>query len=135
MSMTLATLRMMNSMMPIIWTVTLVIFRPMSTSNNLRILGLPGADHHRIRVIPHSPRDNPLKPCLSIQQWHSLQPEAHVTWDLLSNEAKAIILGLCKDPGKHVVNLHNISVFDFLQANLHESLLEETEDPVEIPRS
>ena len=41
-----------------------------------------------------SAKGNPQKPCLSIQQWHSLQPEAHATWDLLSNEAKAIILGL-----------------------------------------
>jgi len=53
------------------------------------------------------------KPCLSSQQWHSLQPEARATWDLLPDEAKAIILGLCKDPGKQAVNLHNISAYDF----------------------
>jgi len=40
------------------------------------------------------------RPCLMSQQWHNLQPDARVTWDLLSDEAKAIILGLCKDPGK-----------------------------------
>ncbi len=56
-----------------------------------------------------------------------------MTWDLLSDDAKAITLGLCKDPGKRVVNLHKVSAFDFLQANLHESLLEEVEDPVETP--
>jgi len=72
------------------------------------------------------------KPCLSIQQWHSLQPEAHATWDLLSDEAKAIILGLHKDPGKCTVNLHNVSAFDFLLANLHEHLLDVIKDPVDI---
>jgi len=80
-----------------------------------------------------SAKGNPLKPHLSIQQWHSLQPEACMTWDLLSDNAKAIILGLCKDPGKSVVNLHEVSAFDFLQANFHESLLDETKDPIEIP--
>ena len=30
-----------------------------------------------------SARGNSPKPCLSIQQWHSLQPEARATWDLL----------------------------------------------------
>ena len=79
-----------------------------------------------------SAKGNPLKPHLSIQQWHSLQPEARTTWDLLSDEAKAIILGLRKDPGKPVVNLHDISAFDFLQANLHEHLLDEIKDPVNI---
>jgi len=68
-----------------------------------------------------------------MQQWHSLQLEARATWDLLSDEAKAIILGLRKDPGKRVVNLHDISAYDFLQANLHESLLEDTDDSNEIP--
>ena len=38
-----------------------------------------------------------------------------------------------KDPGKHAVNLHDISAFDFLQANLHESLLDKIKDPIEIP--
>jgi len=74
-----------------------------------------------------------LKLHLSSQQWHSLQPEACATWDLLSNEAKAIILGLCKDPGKRAVNLHTVSAFDFLQANLHEHLLDEIKDPVDFP--
>ena len=69
---------------------------------------------------------------LSFQQWKSLQPEACTTWDLLSDEAKAIILGLRKDPGKCSVNLHDISAFDFLQANLH-SLQDEDGDPVKIP--
>ena len=38
-----------------------------------------------------------------------------------------------KDPEKRVVNLHDISVYDFLQANLHESLLEDNKDFIEIP--
>jgi len=45
-------------------------------------------------------KGNPMKPCLSFQQWHSLGPEAQVMWELLLDEAKAVILGLHKDPGK-----------------------------------
>jgi len=70
---------------------------------------------------------------LSSQQFHSLQPDAQATWDLLSNEAKAIILGLCKDPGKCTVNLHNISAFDFLQANMHDLQLDDIEDTDNTP--
>ncbi len=75
---------------------------------------------------------SPQKPRLSFQQWESLQLEARATWDLLSDEAKAIILGLRKDPGKCTINLHDISAFDFLQANFHNQL-DEVGDPVEIP--
>jgi len=86
---------------------------------------------------PHAPtfptKGTFLKPRLLSQQWHSLQPEACATWDQLSDEAKAIILGLHKDPGKCTINLHNVSTFDFLQANLHEHLLDEIKDPVNIP--
>jgi len=73
------------------------------------------------------------KLCLSGQQRHSLQPEAQATWDLLSDEAKAIILGLHKDPRKCTVNLHNISAFDFLQANMHELQLDDIEDTDNTP--
>jgi len=38
----------------------------------------------------------------------------------LPDEAKSIILGLCKDPGKWMANLHNISAYDFIQANIHD---------------
>ncbi len=78
-------------------------------------------------------KGNPMKPRLSIQQWHSLEPEARATWDLLLDEAKAIILGLRKDPGKRAVNPHNISAYDFLQANFHESLTEENDNSIEPP--
>jgi len=49
---------------------------------------------------PISAKGNPVKACLSIQQWHSLEPEVRAMWDLLFDEAKAIILGLRKDPVK-----------------------------------
>ena len=64
------------------------------------------------------------KPCLSGQQWHNLDPDSRNIWDQLSDEAKFIILGLKKDLGKHSVNLHNISAYDFLQANMHSLHLE-----------
>ena len=68
------------------------------------------------------------RPRLTGQQWHSLDPEARVIWDQLSDEAKAIILGLKKDPGKRSANLHSISAYDFLQANMHSIQLEDTDD-------
>ncbi len=48
-------------------------------------------------------------------------------------QAKAIILGLHKDPGKCAVNLHNISAFDFLQANMHGLQLDNIEDTDNAP--
>ncbi len=73
------------------------------------------------------------KPHLSSQQWHSLQPEAQATWDLFPDDAKAIILGLCNNPGKHMVNLHNISAFNFLQANMHDLQLDDIKDTDNTP--
>ncbi len=61
------------------------------------------------------------RPCLTCQQWHSLQPDARATWDLLLDEAKAIILGLCKDPRKQMA-------YDFLQANIHDLHMEDIQD-------
>jgi len=72
-------------------------------------------------------------PRLTSQQWHSLQPEARATWDQLSDEAKAIILGLRKDPGKRIVNLHSISAYDYLQANMHDLQLGSTDDTDNTP--
>ncbi len=51
MLMTLATSRMTNSMMPTTWIVTLWNSKPMSTSNNPRIPGLPETEHCRIHVL------------------------------------------------------------------------------------
>jgi len=59
-----------------------------------------GGMARNIRNPTYPAKGDTLKPRLSIQQWHGLQPEARATWDLLSDEAKAIILGLRKDPGK-----------------------------------
>jgi len=53
-------------------------------------------------------------PHLSGQQWKSLDPDAQATWNLLSNEAKVIILGARKAPSQHTGNLHEISAFDFI---------------------
>jgi len=58
-----------------------------------------------------------------------LHPDAHAIWDLLPDEAKAIIIGVHKPPNKHSANLHEISAFDFIQANLHELQLEGVNDP------
>ncbi len=70
---------------------------------------------------------------MTSQQWHSLQPDAQATWDLLSDEAKAIILGLCKDPRKQLANLHNIGACDFIQANFHDFHVEDIVDTDNTP--
>jgi len=68
-------------------------------------------------------------PCLTGQQWKNLHPDAQVTWDQLPDEAKAIILGMHKPNNRHSANLHEISAYDFIQANLHELQLDGVNDP------
>jgi len=123
----------MNFTMPTTWTVTFDDLQTnvhrMQPKDSRFSRGKP-PQNSRTPTFPATRSSQ--KPHLSFQQWKSLQPEACATWDLLSDEAKAIILGLRKDPGKRTVNLHDISAFDFLQANFH-SLQDEDGDPVEIP--
>ena len=57
--------------------------------------------------------------------------EPHGIYSLM--RPKAIILGLCKDPGKCTVNLYNISAFNFLQANMHDLQLDDIEDTDNTP--
>ncbi len=128
MPMTLVTSRMKNSMMPTTWIATLVTSKPMSTGSNPKIPGLPKAEHHRIHVLPSFlQKGTPLN--------HTCPASNGIACNLRHVQLgiKAIILGLCKDPGKCIVNLHKISAFDFLQANLHENLLDKIKDPVKIP--
>ena len=79
-------------------------------------------------------------------KWHKLSDTAKQTWDRLSNEDKAIILGYSSagplssgsrldqlkrkppDPASRRVNLHEMSAYDFLQANLHENIADATQD-------
>jgi len=67
-------------------------------------------------------------PQLTGQQWKSLHPDARVTWDQLPDEAKGIILGMRKPSNRRSANLHDISAYDFIQANLHELQLDDSND-------
>jgi len=68
-------------------------------------------------------------PCLMGQQWKSLHPDARVTWDQLPDKAKAIILGGMQKPNNwQSANLHKISAYNFIQANLHELQLGDPND-------
>jgi len=57
-------------------------------------------------------------------KWFKLTPEARQIWDQLDDHPKAVILAPTERPNnyiKHKVNLHEISAYDYLLANLHSS--------------
>jgi hypothetical protein len=72
-------------------------------------------------------------PRLSLQQWQQLTPATQTTWDLLDDAAKHTILDKQSNPkhdnnkprpppsGTTSANLHNISAYDYITANLHDS--------------
>jgi hypothetical protein len=67
----------------------------------------------------------PQRPRMSRDKWFSLSETQKLIWDQLDDKAKAIILGISKpqpqsSSPQRQVNLHEISVFDFLQANAHQ---------------
>ena len=81
------------------------------------------------------------KPRLSKDKWYSLSEKERLLWDQFDDKAKGIILGLEKShmatssAGKaphsvtrQKVNLHDISVYDFLQANMHDLTCESPKD-------
>jgi len=106
MPMTLPAMETTISVKLTIWIVILWTSKPMCKSSIPRILHLIGIEHVKNHILLHAiGMETFLKPCLISQQWHSLQPDVQAIGDLLSDEAKPIILGLCKDPEKHIVNL------------------------------
>jgi len=68
-------------------------------------------------------------PYLKGQQWKSLQLDARVMWDQLPDKAKTIILSVHKPNNRRSANLHEISAYDFIQANLHELQLDGPNGP------
>ena len=79
---------------------------------------------------------------MSKEKWYSLGEKERLLWDQFDDNAISIILGidvrkshfdartqsnLSGSLPKRNANLHEISAFDFLQANLHELSLSETE--------
>jgi hypothetical protein len=79
---------------------------------------------------------------MSKEQWHSLSEKEKLLWDQFDDKAKSIILGsdtrkshfdarpqskFSGSPSKRNANLHEISAYDFLQANLHETSQSETQ--------
>jgi hypothetical protein len=64
------------------------------------------------------------RPRMSRDKWYSLSEEDQKLWDQLGDKAKSIILGITPADGSksydRKVNLHQISAYDFLRANLHE---------------
>jgi len=57
-------------------------------------------------------------------KWLKLTPKAWKIWDQLDDHSKAVILAPAERQNsnvKHKVNLHEISAYDYLLANLHSS--------------
>jgi len=117
MFMTLPTMKMMSSMMFTTWIVTLWTVQANVHKQNSKDPTFTRSGTLKNHVLLHL-----------LGTEHSQNCEAQATWDLLSDEVYAIILGLHKDPGKCTVNVHNISVFDFLQASMHDLQLDNMED-------
>ena len=101
------------------------------------------ANAHQSRPVKRShngPRGNTIKPArMPRDRWFQLGDAARKIWDTLSEKDKAVILGKGepgsggnKSTSSHTndrqVNLHETSVFDFLQAHVHE--LEDNEDQI-----
>jgi Reverse transcriptase (RNA-dependent DNA polymerase) len=83
------------------------------------------------------------KPRMSKEKWYSLSEKERLLWDQFDDAAKTIILGtdvrkshfdarpqsnFSGSQSKRKANLHDISAFDFLQANLHELSLPDSDE-------
>jgi Reverse transcriptase (RNA-dependent DNA polymerase) len=86
------------------------------------------------------------KPRMSKEKWYSLSEKERLLWDQFDDKAKSIILGTdvrkshfdarpqsnySGSQSKRKANLHEISAFDFLQANLHDLSLQEPDEIIE----
>jgi hypothetical protein len=98
------------------------------------------AHAHDRRFKPTMQKQQNQRTLMPRDRWFALKPEAQKIWDQLDDKEKAIILGTGTSTG-HVkaptrnMNLHETSVFDFLQAHLHEvdsTSMEETDPIVDI---
>ena len=67
---------------------------------------------------------------MPFDRWSKLSAEERALWDQLSEAAKTTILGatVTKDTTKRHTNLHEISAYDYLQANIHETTPDSTTD-------
>jgi hypothetical protein len=83
------------------------------------------AHSHDRRFKPTVQKQQNQRTLMPRDRWFALKPEAQKIWDQLDDKEKAIILGTStstshvKAPTRNM-NLHETSVFDFLQAHLHE---------------
>jgi hypothetical protein len=72
---------------------------------------------------------------MPLARWSKLSPKDRIIWDQLDDTSNAAILGVSSPtsgpslthPSTRHVNLHEISAYDYLQANLHETGLDTTE--------
>ena len=85
------------------------------------------ANAHDRRIKP-SPKPNSQRVRMPRDRWFHLSDKDRQVWDQLDEKSKAIILGISAAPGDRSllensnrrVNLHEMSAFDFLQAQVHD---------------
>ena len=70
---------------------------------------------------------------MPFDRWAKLSTDDRATWDKLDDSAKATILGTpmsssANSTSTRTVNLHDISAYDFIQANVHETANDNTAD-------
>jgi len=92
------------------------------------------AQVHQQKPPPKPPRFSPagMFPRMSKEKWFKLSPEAHEIWDQLDDCSKSIILAPPeKSPPNQArnINMHEISAYDYLMANLHLSMEDVDNDP------
>ena len=79
---------------------------------------------------PH--KEQPQRVRMPFDRWAKLSANDRAVWDQLDETAKATILGTSMPttgpPTKRGTNLHEISAYDFLQANIHETAQDSADD-------
>jgi hypothetical protein len=85
-----------------------------------------------------SGREHDQRTRMPFDRWSKLSIEERALWDQLGETAKAMILGssapkTAQTPAstKRHMNLHEISAYEYLQANIHETAQESTDDDLD----
>ena len=97
------------------------------------------ANAHNRMSRPKTPRkEQPQRTRMPFDRWSKLSANDRTLWDQLDETAKAVILGTTvatpSSTGgtvKRRTNLHEISAYDFLQANIHETAQDSAKDDLE----
>jgi len=95
------------------------------------------AQVHQQKPPPKLTRATPAVafPRMSKEKWYKLSPEAREIWDQLDDRSKSIILAPPQKLTPNLarkINMHEISAYDYLMANLHLSMEDIGDDPAQV---